>query len=158
MVAHHAVGALEGRFRALRFSKAERRAVTHLLSFADVDPASLLDGPAVKGFVARVTRDAVAPLFDYRQAVDDAATGKAWAELASRVAALDALAAPLHPRELAIDGRVILETLGVEPSRRIGETLDILLREVWRRPEANTRAELLLRLPDAYARSAETAP
>jgi hypothetical protein len=158
MVAHHAIGPLDDRFRALRFSKDERRAVTRLLSFADVDPSRLLDGPEVKGFVAKVTRDTVAALFDYRQSVGDEASRVAWAELAGRITAVDALAAPLHPRELAIDGRVIIETLAVEPSRRIGETLDLLLRHVWTRPEANTRAELLLRLSDAYAQTAEGSP
>ena len=158
MITHYAEGDLEGRFRALRFSKHERREVVHLLSFRDVQPQHLLDGPTVKGFVAEATRDALAPLLAFRGALGDGETRAQWAALAQRIDDLGALEAPLHPRELAIDGRVIIDTLGVRPSRRIGDTLMILLKAVWREPALNTKEGLLEHLAAAYDAAGEGSP
>jgi len=150
MVMHFARGDLEARCRALRFSKEERRGVIQLLSFRETVPERLRDRPAVKGFVAAVSREAIGSLLSYRMAVGDSSTHGEWAALSDRIDAFDALDAPLHPRELAIDGRAVIEALGVRPSRQIGDTLQILLETVWRDPDSNTKERLLEQLPAAY--------
>ena len=53
---------------------------------------------------------------------------------------------PCGVADLAVNGKDVMDTLGVPPGKIIGETLQKLLSLVWDEPEANTRERLLAEL------------
>ena len=44
---------------------------------------------------------------------------------------------PLEVKELAIDGRIVIETLDMRPSKRVGLILGALLERTWTDPSLN---------------------
>lgn len=58
----------------------------------------------------------------------------------------DQLHQPMKVTDLAIDGTDVMETLGIPPSRQVGDILNELFEEVLEDPEKNTREYLLERV------------
>jgi tRNA nucleotidyltransferase (CCA-adding enzyme) len=58
-------------------------------------------------------------------------------------------------KDLAIDGRTLMQELGLPPSRRIGEVLRELLEDVIENPTLNESSKLLARAKSILERSAE---
>lgn len=102
---------------------------------------------AVRRFIRRVGPGAIPDLLALRRA-DDLASGSDSAadgrlvELEGRIAAAVA-SAPLTRRQLAVDGRVLIEELGLAPGPIIGELLERLMEEVIADPALNRRDTLL---------------
>ena len=51
---------------------------------------------------------------------------------------------PQSPRDLAIDGNLICQHLGLKPSKEVGQLLHTLLHYVWENPEQNNPSALLM--------------
>jgi tRNA nucleotidyltransferase (CCA-adding enzyme) len=155
---HQAVGAelADGLLARLRFPGATREAIVHLVREHMFDYRGEWSDAAVRRWVRRVGEDSVADLFDLRIA-DLLGNGlKAGfpvqlEPLRRRIEDLLAREHSLHVADLAVDGRDVMETLGVGPGPVVGETLEALLEEVLERPECNTRERLLARLAERRA-------
>ena len=132
----------------LRFSKAEISGVGRLLAYSDIDPAAPRDDALVRRTVSWLGRDAWGDFVAYREACDGV---EAWRAFRERVERTGALTVPHAPKELAIDGRAVMEVGGIPPSRRLGRVLQRLLERVWVDPTLNTDARLRALVPEVLA-------
>lgn len=60
----------------------------------------------------------------------------------------DQLHQPMKVTDLAVNGSDVMETLGISPSRQVGDILNSLFEEVLENPEKNTREYLLERMKE----------
>ncbi len=134
----HAGGGAGVALKRLRFSNAEQRAVLHLLGFRDLEPGALGTDAEVRRTVAAIGRGAFSDVVAYRRAWGAAP----WDAFEARVAEVRALEAPHAAKELAIDGRAVIEIISEPPSRRVGRILEALLERVWEEPTLNTEDKL----------------
>ncbi|MFN2484143.1 MAG: CCA tRNA nucleotidyltransferase [Candidatus Limnocylindria bacterium] len=163
-VGHEVVGAdlARGILERFRYSRAEIERVTHLVRHHMFAYAPDWTDAAVRRFVRRVGSDQLADLFALRRA-DNAASGVAepprggLSELERRidVAMRDAA---VETRQLAIDGKVLMDELGLEAGPRIGRLLHRLLDVVMEDPTRNRRDELLAIAREDLSASGRLAP
>jgi tRNA nucleotidyltransferase (CCA-adding enzyme) len=101
----------------------------------------------VRRFVRRVGPELVPALFALREA-DIASRGQGedreaeTRELRDRIAHVAASDAALRVTDLAINGKDVMNLLGIPPSKRVGEILEALLERVLDDPTLNERASL----------------
>jgi tRNA nucleotidyltransferase/poly(A) polymerase len=110
---------------------------------------------AFRRFLGRVGAEAALDLIKLRQA-DMAGMNApprqiiAWGRaVEARVNEILAQDSALSLRDLQIDGRVLMEELGLKPGPVIGQILNYLLERVWEDPELN-EAETLTKLAQDY--------
>jgi tRNA nucleotidyltransferase (CCA-adding enzyme) len=110
---------------------------------------------AFRRFLGRVGAEAALDLIKLRQA-DMAGMNApprqiiAWGRaVEARVNEILAQDSALSLRDLQIDGRVLMEELGLKPGPIIGQILNYLLEKVWEDPELN-EAETLTKLAQDY--------
>jgi hypothetical protein len=147
---HEQVGAerIVGWMRELHFSRAEVERVSHLVLHHMVIYRPEWRDAAVRRFIARVGREHVHDVIDL--AVADVRTqGRSdflvplAEELRSRVDAEIEKRSALGRSDLAVDGRRIIEHLGLEPGPRVGRILEALLDRVLEDPSLNDGSTLL---------------
>ncbi len=131
----------------LRFSRAEIRGATHLHACLSLEPGVERSDAEVRGEVARVGRGALDDLLGAGRAWDPAG----WSAFAARVEETGARDVAHVPRELAIDGKQVMATLSLPPSRLVGRILDALLCRVWVDPALNEADRLSALLPEVLA-------
>ena len=135
----------------LRFANPTRQRIVHLVREHMFEYRPEWGDAALRRWLRRVGLDAVADLFDLRIA-DVMANPRhgAWPahleEMRRRIEALLSDSPALSVKGLAVDGRDVMETLGVPPGPQVGSMLAQLLEEVTDQPEHNDRAWLLARL------------
>lgn len=130
----------------LKLPNAQRARLANLLAYS-VEPTTLQTPFELRRFIAPIA-DLTAWLGLHRAwAVDPAP----WDALTARIDACDARSAPSTPKDLALDGRALMQTAGLRPSARVGRILAWLLTRVWQTPECNTANGLRALLPDALA-------
>jgi tRNA nucleotidyltransferase (CCA-adding enzyme) len=134
----------------LRFPRAERDAIVLLVREHLFDYRPEWTDAAVRRFLKRVGWEHLRDLFDLRRA-DIAGTGvgsdgSSIDELTLRIQAVRASRAPLSVGELAIDGKDVMDVLGVPPGPLVGQILRTILEEVLEDPNLNDRERLLGRL------------
>ena len=78
---------------------------------------------------------------------------RSWEECEARILALVAESPPSDAKRIAIDGKDVMQVLGIVEGREIGRWLARARRRVDERPEENGRARLLAWLRDAAGRS-----
>lgn len=153
---HEKVGAeLAGALlERLRFPADERRVIVHLVREHMFDVRPGWSDAAVRRWLRRVGPDALDDLLALR-AADVRATGvpKTGADdleaLRARVEVMMAASRVLTVADLAVDGRDVMERLGLSPGPEVGAVLERLLEEVIEDPSRNERARLLERLGGA---------
>lgn len=136
-----------------RFSNDQCERVTHLVRHHLVCYSDEWSDGAVRRFVKRVGTAAVEDLLDLARA-DALAKGREVGEelaalerLRARIEAAQSAGAVFGTRDLAIDGRDVMQRLACTPGPIIGKVLDALLERVLDDPALNER-EALLRLVD----------
>lgn len=163
---HEVVGAeiADRMLERLRHPHEERAAIVHLVREHMFGYRDEWSDAALRRWVKRVGIDAVADLFDLRLA-DCAGNGLRSAFPADleamrvRIEGLIEESHALHVADLAVNGRDVMETLGIGPGKGVGEVLDALLEEVLEEPGKNQRDTLLARLTElARARQQEASP
>ncbi len=137
----------------LRFPGALRAEIVHLVSEHMFDYRAEWSDAAVRRWVRRVGEASVADLFDLRIADmlgNGLKTGfPAQLEpLRRRIARVLAGSRALRVSDLAVDGRDVMESLGIGPGPAVGEALAALLEEVLEDPARNTRERLLAGLAE----------
>lgn len=130
----------------LKLPNAQRGRLANLLA-QTADPASLQTPFELRRFIAPIG-DLTAWLALQRAWALDP---EAWDALAARIDACDARSAPATPKDLALNGRAVMQAAGLKPSARVGRILAWLLTQVWRDPTLNTPDGLRGLLPDALA-------
>jgi putative nucleotidyltransferase with HDIG domain len=147
-----------------RMPNVEREAIVHLVREHMFDYRREWTDAALRRWLRRVGLDAVADLFDLRIA-DALGTGldrggfpSQLEELRERIDRLIASTQALQVRDLAIDGRDVMDALDISPGPRVGAALDALLDVVLERPEMNARELLFEELRRWAARAVSAAP
>ncbi len=148
-IGHETAGAdlAEALLRRLRFPRNEILRVGRLVRQHMFAYGGEWTDAAVRRFIRRVGVDLLDDLFALR-AADDAASGftqpaeGGLAELAARAFAAVA-ADPLDTRQLAVDGHILADELGIAPGPEIGRLLSRLLEAVLEDPSLNQRSTLL---------------
>jgi putative nucleotidyltransferase with HDIG domain len=145
-----------------RFATEERRAIVHLVLHHMFDFRREWTDAALRRWLRRVGVDAVAELFDLRIA-DVLGNGLATGypvmleELRRRIERLLAAEHAITVRDLSIDGRDVMDALGIEPGPRVGAVLEQLLERVLDDPAHNRREALLRDLEDMRRRRSDAA-
>jgi len=150
---HDVVGAglADTLLQRLRFPSTERERIVHLVRHHMFDFRRDWTDAALRRWLRKVGVDAVADLFDLRLA-DEIATGMSRGhpvvldEMRRRIARLLDERHALTVHDLAVDGRDVMDTLGIPPGPRVGEELEALLEQVLEDPALNRREALLARL------------
>lgn len=132
----------------LRFSRAERDEVAHLVKEHMFHYTSEWSDAAVRRFLGRVGPDRVRDLFELREA-DTRAHGVGeresdeLRELTRRIDAVREREEALKVEDLAVDGYDVMDRLGLPPGPRVGRVLSILLDLVLEDPSINRKEKLL---------------
>ena len=135
----------------LRLPNRDRRRAVALVEHHKIEYQPAWDEPTLRRWVQRVSPERVADLCTLGRAcllAADEPRHAAAAELAQlRRRATRALeqGMPLSVQDLAIDGRDLIDELGLEPSPKLGQLLRALLQEVTVDPTKNHRDALLAR-------------
>ncbi|MBW2064840.1 MAG: HD domain-containing protein [Deltaproteobacteria bacterium] len=132
----------------LRFSKHLTEQVVKLVSRHMINYNSDWSDRAVRRFMIRVGPEYLDRLLALREA-DLIAHGKdsraleMLGELKERINRIAEGALPLKTRDLAVNGRTVMETLGLKQGPEVGWTLKWLMEKVLENPELNRREELV---------------
>lgn len=146
----------------LRFPNRERDSVAHLVRHHMFHYNEEWSDGAVRRFLRTVGADEVENLFALR-AADTFGNGlrtrlaPELAQLNARIEAILAADNALGLKDLAVNGRDLMDALGVPPGPALGRTLDALLQHVLEHPDDNERARLL-ELARAWAGEDTSAP
>jgi tRNA nucleotidyltransferase (CCA-adding enzyme) len=132
----------------LRFSNDMIARVTNLVAHHMFGYKRELGEKAMRRFVKRVGVDNVENLIKLRKA-DDLAHG--WGRdfekdidaFKERIDALMQKSPPLRLSELAVNGRDVMDVLGLQPGPKVGEILKQLLDTVLEKPEYNQKYKLI---------------
>lgn len=147
---HEIVGAemTQSIMERLRYSGDTTAAVVNLVRNHMFDYRPVWSDAAVRRLIRRVGVDALADLFDLRLA-DMLGHGPTHTfpvyldELRGRIAGVLAREEALQVSDLKVNGRDVMETLGLAPGRAVGEILNRLLGRVLETPALNERTALL---------------
>jgi tRNA nucleotidyltransferase (CCA-adding enzyme) len=133
----------------LRFSNDERARIVALIRHHILCYDETWTDAAVRRWLRRVGPELAPDLYALGRA-DVLAKGKDASVDLERLVALEkhaeklvAEGAALGPKDLALDGRVLMQELGIPPGRQVGELLRALLEEVVENPALNERDTLL---------------
>jgi tRNA nucleotidyltransferase (CCA-adding enzyme) len=150
---HERIGAemVEPMLARLRFSSEEQKHIGALVRHHLICYDSSWSDAAVRRWLRRVTPELLPDLYrlneaDIRGKGRDATAGlETLATLRAHVERVLAAGAALNVRDLAVDGRALMQELGMKPGPDLGRILKTLLDEVVDDPSQNERGALLAR-------------
>jgi tRNA nucleotidyltransferase (CCA-adding enzyme) len=150
---HERIGAemVEPLLSRLRFSNEERQRITALVRHHLICYDSAWSDGAVRRWIRRVTPELVPDLYLLNEADvrgkgrDCSADLEALHALKQHVERVIAAGAAFSVRDLAIDGRVLMQELALKPGPDLGRILKLLLDEVVDDPSKNQREALIER-------------
>jgi tRNA nucleotidyltransferase (CCA-adding enzyme) len=119
----------------LKFPTRTIDAVAHLVAHQPLPPEASTDAD-LRRWLARVGLEAYADALEVARALGQTTPA------ADRLRAIAATRPPLTTKDLALDGRAIMQALGVGPSPAVGIATRKLLEAVLDNPEANTPERL----------------
>lgn len=141
----------------LRFSNDQRAKIVALVRHHLICYADDWSDAAVRRWLRRVTPELLPELLDLgvadalgkgRDASEDVAT---LGRLKERAEAMLSAGAALSARDLAVNGKALMQGLGIAPGPVIGQILERLVELVTDEPEANTPERLMDAARDALA-------
>ena len=147
---HEHVGAslADAMLERLRFSRAEREFVSHLIALHMFFYRPEWSEATVRRFIRRVGPENLEPLFALRDA-DDLAHGTGFSsrpdldQLEARIEGIRERAEALGITDLAINGEDVMRELDIAPGPEVGRVLKELLERVLEDPALNERATLM---------------
>jgi tRNA nucleotidyltransferase (CCA-adding enzyme) len=150
---HERIGAemVEPMLARLRFSSEEQKHIGALVRHHLICYDASWSDAAVRRWLRRVTPELLPDLYrlneaDIRGKGRDATEGlETLATLRAHVERVLAAGAALNVRDLAVDGRALMQELGMKPGPDLGRILKTLLDEVVDDPSKNEREALLAR-------------
>jgi len=132
----------------LRFSRAEREFVSHLIALHMFFYRPEWSEATVRRFIRRVGPENLEPLFALRDA-DDLAHGTGFSSrpdldhLEARIEGIRERSEALGITDLAINGEDVMRELDIAPGPEVGRVLKELLERVLEDPALNERATLM---------------
>lgn len=150
---HERIGAEMAKpmLQRLKFSNAEATRIVGLVRHHLICYDKSWSDTAVRRWLRRVSPELAEDLYELGRAdalgkgLDASADIQNINDLKRRVAELVAAGAALSVRDLAINGRDLMTTVGLHPGPKIGDLLKQLLEEVTEEPDLNQRHRLLAR-------------
>ena len=163
---HERVGAelCEPLLQRLRFSNDERARIGHLVRHHLVCYTPDWSDAAVRRWIRRIGKDRLEDLYRLNEAdvrgkdLDAEPDLGGLRELQRRVGEVLARGEALTVRDLAVDGRVLMERLGLKPSPKLGMLLERLMEEVLEEPGKNEVEGLLARAREILPELPEEKP
>jgi tRNA nucleotidyltransferase (CCA-adding enzyme) len=153
---HERLGAelARGLLERLRFPNQLIQQTCHLILHHMFNYTEQWSDAAVRRFVARVGEEHIPDLLALRRAdqvgtCGDPAPSPSLAAFSRRLERVLAAGRALTLRDLAVDGRDIMQALGLSPGPQVGVILGQLLESVLEDPALNTR-EALLRIAGRF--------
>ena len=148
--------------RRLRSDNKTINKVTHLIRWHMFNLHGFSSDRAIRRLISKVGQDNIHDLLLLRKA-DIAASAtdmhqglQAWLQLRNRVEEALAMQSAFGLRDLAIDGRDVMQLVGIRPGPQVGRILEQLLNAVLAEPSLNNREDLS-RLALGLAQQAESA-
>jgi len=143
----------------LRFSNEMIRKVTNLITHHMVEYDGHWSDGAVRRLIRRFQPDPVELLLAFRRAdiLAHGTTGTDMdllSELDERICGLTKKPHVMHARDLALDGKEVMEILGLPPGPGVGRAIDFLLEKVIDLPELNSKEALVKLLKEFKLKSA----
>lgn len=146
---HERVSSLMAReiMERLRFSREEVKKVTTLISLHMIDYDEAWTDAAVRRLIRRAGWDNIDELLILRKAdiiahgTDDKKIGLI-DHLIQRIAEMKNANASIDITDLAIDGKKVMDILGLDPGPEVGEALDKLLELIIDNPDLNSEEKL----------------
>ncbi len=137
----------------LRFSNEQIDRVTHLVYHHMFDYKKELSDKAIRRFIKRIGADNIDNLIKLREADDLAhGHGRAFEKdlefFEGRIDAARRQSPPLSISDLAVNGRDIMNILGLQPDPKVGKILNQLLEIVIEKPGYNQKDKLIEILKD----------
>lgn len=148
---HDRVGAEMVRpiLKRLRFSNDEQERITHLVRHHIVCYSDEWTDAAVRRWVRRIGKDRIEDLYALNRAdilgkgTDPSSDLEALETLKGRVSVVLSAGDALTVRDLKVDGRILMQELGLKPGPNLGKVLAFLLEQVLEEPSRNDREALL---------------
>lgn len=146
--------------REYKFSRQERECITALIRHHLICYEPSWSDAAVRRFIRRVGEALIPRLFALARA-DAIGKGepekgdpmdvlRSLDELGGRIEQQLAAGSAFGTKDLAINGKDVMNVLGIRPGRVIGTVLEALLEQVLDDPRLNERDTLLAMLPETY--------
>ena len=100
---------------------------------------------AVRRFIRNVTLDYIDEMISLRRAdrLGSGAKESSWRWELFKERIVEVQKQPFCIKDLKINGQDVMEILGIKPSRKVGEVLEAIFKEVEEKPELNDREILL---------------
>ena len=143
---HEVVGARTAKKIAerLKLPKKDQDRVFTLVRWHMFTYDSKMTDAAIRRFIRRVGKENINDMMALRvgDRVGGGSKATSWrlTELQKRIG--EQFYEPLSLKDLAIDGSDVMRILGINPSKKVGEILNILFEEILDEPKKNTKEEL----------------
>ena len=136
----------------LRFSRKERQKIVTLVRWHMFTVDEHTSDSAVRRFIRRVGVENIQDMIDLRigdRLGSGTATAESWRLKLFKKRIEEQLApAPFSINDLAVDGNDVMKTLGIKPSKKVGEILQQLFEEVDEDLSKNNKDYLLSRIKE----------
>ena len=129
----------------LRFSNKELDQLFRLVRWHMFTTSEMQTDKAVRRFIRNVTLECVDEMIDLRRSdrIGSGAKETSWRWELFKKRIIEVQKQPFSVKDLKVNGKDVMEILGIKPGPRVGEILNDLFGEVEEQPELNKR-ELLI--------------
>ena len=136
--------------KRLRFSKKELEQLFKLVRWHMFTTEATQTDKAVRRFIRNVTLDYIDEMIALRRAdrLGSGAKESSWRWELFKERVVEVQKQPFSVKDLKINGQDVMEILKIKPSRKVGEVLETIFKEVEEKPELNEREVLLKKIED----------
>lgn len=152
---HEIVGARMTKYisERLRLSKVQTEKLWRLVRYHQFTVNENQTDNALRRFIRNVGSENVDDMLDLRvgDRLGGGATETSWRLEEYKKRLVEVQKQPFSVRDLKIDGKDVMETLGIEPGKKVGEILNKLFKEVVEKKVPNEKTSLTERAKDLNA-------
>jgi len=131
--------------KRLRLSREQSTKLVTLVKHHQFTVSEVITDKAVRRFIRDVGKDLVQDMFDLRTGdrIGSGATPTSWRFELFKKRVVEVQKEPFKVTDLKVDGKDVMETLEIKPSRQVGDVLDTLFADVVEGKLKNEREPLL---------------
>ncbi len=131
--------------KRLRLSREQSTKLVTLVKHHQFTVSEIITDKAVRRFIRDVGKDFVQDMFDLRTGdrIGSGATPTSWRFELFKKRVVEVQKEPFKVTDLKVDGKDVMETLEIKPSREVGDVLDTLFADVVEGKLKNEREPLL---------------
>ena len=136
--------------RRLRLSNKELDQLFRLVRWHMFTVQETQTDKAVRRFIRNVTLDYVDEMIDLRRAdrLGSGAKETSWRWELFKKRIVEVQKQPFAVKDLKVNGKDVMEILGIKPGPKVGEVLNTIFKEVEEKPEINKREILIKKIED----------